>query len=150
MSITVRPITSEDFAAVTRLLEILGRPTVDETSQAAARRVFQEHVDNPDNASLLAEFDGEPVGFISLVIRPRLNWTTPQAWVPDLIVAEAMRGQGVGHALLTRAIEIARQRNCHELTLESGFSRTVAHAFYEAHNMENHGYYFVISLEDNE
>ena len=56
--------------------------------------------------------------------RERLNRTTDQAWVPDLIVRETRRSGGVGLALLERAYDIARERGCWELTLESGASVT--------------------------
>jgi GNAT superfamily N-acetyltransferase len=60
----------------------------------------------------------------------RLNFTTPQAWIPDLIVSEARRSRGAGAALLARCEELARGRNCWSLSLESANWRDRAHAFY--------------------
>jgi len=59
-----------------------------------------------------------------------LNYTTPKAWIPDLVVSEAARSRGVGAALLARAEELARDRGCFTIQLESANWRTRAHAFY--------------------
>jgi GNAT superfamily N-acetyltransferase len=70
----------------------------------------------------------------------------PQAWIPDLIVTEAARGQGVARALLERAFAEAKAHGCGHLRLESGYARTAAHKAYEAVGMNNGGYYFARSL----
>lgn len=144
MTAHIRAITEHDFAAVSRLLAELGRPNVARQDEAAAQAVFQAHVHSPHTFSQLAEIAGEAVGFISLEIRPRLNWPTPEVWVPDLIVTEGARGTGAGHLLFETALEIAQQQGCHRLVLESGYARTVAHRFYEQHGLTNSGYYFTI------
>ncbi len=56
--------------------------------------------------------------------------TLPEAWIPDLVVAESARSRGVGAALLARAEELARDRGCFAMSLESASWRTRAHAFY--------------------
>lgn len=140
--VAVRPIGPEDFEAVTRLLAELGRPRVGPEDVEGARAVYLRHVARDDTASLLAEQDGEAVGFCSLEFRDRLNRTTTQAWIPDLIVTERARGTGAGKALLLRAFDLARERGCWGVTLESGYAREVAHRFYRAQGMKQEGYYF--------
>ena len=71
------------------------------------------------------------VGFVNVEFRERLNFTTPQAWIPDFVVAEEERSKGVGAALLERCQQAARERDCWSLTLESANWRERAHAFYE-------------------
>ena len=73
---------------------------------------------------------------------PRLNFTAPQAWVPDLIVTEAARRRGVAMALLSEAERLARERGCHQLTLESAHFRKPAHALYGAFGMDQPGLTF--------
>ena len=145
MSVVVRVITHEDFDAVTGLLAELGRPALTQETLTAVRAAYHTHVNNPRTFSLIAEVDGQAAGFISLELRHRLNWGTLEAWIPDFIVTEGARGTGVGHALFEQAIEIARENNCHRIALESGYSRGVAHKFYEQHGMTNSGYYFVMA-----
>jgi GNAT superfamily N-acetyltransferase len=125
----IRPAGPDDFDAVTALLEELGRPAVND--RETCRQVYARDLEDPDTAHLLAaDADGRIVGFCSLHFRSRLNQVSREAWVPDLIVAEAARSKKVGHALLSEAEERARERGCHELRLESAHWRTDAHRFY--------------------
>ncbi len=144
--VTVRRITDGDFVAVSSLLAQLGRPAVTAGTEAATREVFGRIVADADAYPMLAEVDGVPVGFCSLHFRERFNHPTREAWVPDLIVSEATRGTGAGKALLQAAIAEARQRGCHNLTLESGYIRQVAHRFYAMQGMTDAGKFFTIQL----
>lgn len=145
-AMVIRPATAGDFRAVARLLAELGRPEVTPDRELEARRVYLRHIARPDTASLVAELDGRIVGFMSLEFRDRLNQTRPQAWIPDIIVAEGARGQGIGKALLSRAIQLARQRGCWSLVLDSGYHRQVAHQLYKSAGMRDEGLYFVLRL----
>jgi len=51
-------------------------------------------------------------------------------YVDDLITDENLRSGGVGHALLAFLEELARQRGCSGIELDSGTQRTRAHQFY--------------------
>lgn len=145
MPVVVRLITHHDFDAVTGLLDELGRPALTPDKLIEVRAAFHTHINDPRTFSLIAEVNGEAAGFISMELRHRLNWGTLEAWIPDFIVTEGSRGTGVGHVLFERALEIAREHNCHRITLESGYSREVAHKFYERHGMTNSGYFFTIT-----
>jgi GNAT superfamily N-acetyltransferase len=145
--VTIRSATAADFDAVTALLVELGRPPVTDATDAAARRVFDEQVADELAGHLVAVNDaGRVVGFCSLHFRTRLNHPTLEAWVPDLIVAEDVRGTGVGGQLLVEAERRARARGCHGLTLESAYFRTRAHSFYLAAEMTDSGKSFWKSL----
>jgi GNAT superfamily N-acetyltransferase len=135
-----------DFDAVTALLEELGRDEVTDETRATCRALLEEHVADSEAAHLVAEDDGEVIGFCSLHFRERLNYTTPDAWVPDLIVTERARRSGAGRALLAEAERRANARGCWVLTLESAHFRKEAHRFYEAYGMQNVGLSFVKPL----
>ncbi len=51
-------------------------------------------------------------------------------YVDDLVTDEALRGRGVGKALLGWLAETGRRAGCQVLALESGVQRPRAHAFY--------------------
>ena len=51
-------------------------------------------------------------------------------YVDDLVVDEAHRSEGVGHALIAHLEKIARGLNASGLVLDSGTHRTQAHKFY--------------------
>lgn len=144
--ITIRPIKREDFEAVAALLAELGRPALTDASRPALREVFERHVAADRTASLLALRGDHAVGVVTMELRQRLNWPTPEAWIPDLIVTESEHGRGAGPALLREAIAIARRRGCHRLTLESGDHRKRAHRFYAREGLTDAGKYFVLDL----
>jgi GNAT superfamily N-acetyltransferase len=51
-------------------------------------------------------------------------------YVDDLVTDENSRSGGVGHAMLTFLEQIAKQRGCAGMELDSGTQRTRAHKFY--------------------
>lgn len=144
--IEIRRIVADDadFDAVTRLLAELGRPTPTAEKLPALRRTYDAHVSSPDTTSLIALRDGVPVGFISLEFRDRLAITDLQAWIPDLIVTEAARGQDIGAALLDAAFAEASERGASSAALESGHHRAVAHRLYAAAGMRDTGTYHTL------
>lgn len=144
--VIVRMAANADFDAVATLLAELGRPALTEETRADARAVYERHVGRSDTASMVAEVGGRVVGFVSLEFRDRLNRTAPQAWIPDLIVTESARGMGAGKALLLRAFDVSRERGCWSVTLESGYSRKVAHQLYRDAGMVEEGVFFRKSL----
>ena len=127
----VRNASPGDWPAVEGLLAELGRPDVrGAPEEDAARATYLAYLDRDDAEALVAEVDGRVVGFVDMEYRVRLNFTTRQAWIPDLVVAEDGRSRGVGAALLSRCLELARERDCWSLSLESSNWRERAHAFY--------------------
>ena len=117
---TVRDALPEDWPAVAALLAELGRPVVLGTpDEAAARELFLAWLDREDTEALVGEVDGRAVGFVDMQYQVWLNYTTRKAWIPDLVVSEAARSRGVGAALLARAEELARDRGCFAIQLES-------------------------------
>ena len=131
----IRPATRSDFGAVTGLLEVLGRPRVTDETRDDCLAVFEEQVVDANAHHIVAEDDdGVVVGFCSLHFRERLNHSTEEAWVPDLIVAEAARRRGIAAEILDEVERRARARECHAIQLESGYQRAEAHHLYrQAH-----------------
>ena len=127
----IREANADDWPEVAALLAELGRPDVrGSDEEEAAREVFLSYLGRRDSVALVAEDGGRVVGFLDMEYRARLNFTTPQAWIPDLIVGEGSRSHGVGRALLEQAEELAREHGCWGMTLESATWRDRAHAFY--------------------
>jgi GNAT superfamily N-acetyltransferase len=140
----VRSAQNVDFEAVTSLLEELGRPRVSDDDTEEARSVYEAQLADEASDHLVAVGDAdEVIGFCSLHYRARLNHArSEQAWIPDLIVREAVRGTGAGRALLEEARSRAEARGCHDITLESSYTRERAHAVYLAAGYEDLGKFF--------
>ena len=134
---SIRLAGPEDADDVLALLAALGRPAVAEDA-SGQRDVFAAHLAEPAARVFLAEDGGRVVGVASLWIRPRLNWTTPEAWLPDLYVDPAARRRGHARALLQACADEARAHGCHRLILESGHQRAEAHRLYESFGFEHY------------
>jgi GNAT superfamily N-acetyltransferase len=128
----VREATSDDWERVKELLAELGRPDVrDDPDEPEHRARFEQYLARHDALALVAEHDGAIVGFVDVEFRQRLNFLQPEAWVPDLVVAEAARGTGAGRALLEEVERRAIERDTWGMALESANWRESSHAFYE-------------------
>jgi ribosomal protein S18 acetylase RimI-like enzyme len=143
--VNVRAAEERDADAVLALMEGLTRPAVAEDPEPQ-RKVFLAHLNDPLTRIYVAEIDGEIAGAVSMWILPRLNWTTPQAWVPDLYVAAAFRRRGAARQLLDACAEEARRRGCHVLVLESGHHRAEAHQLYESYGFDHYARAYALKL----
>lgn len=145
----VREARPEDWPRVSDLLAELGRPDVRaDPDEPAHREAYERYLGRDDAVALVAEDGGELLGFVDVEFRQRLNFPTPQAWVPDLVVAESARGRGAGRALLAAAEVHARSRGCWGMSLESASWRAESHAFYEHVGWQDTGKAFTRPLSD--
>ena len=165
----VRSAEPSDAEAVIALMAGLGRPAAEQpvresgpvegvrrnrevppatrdTPFKSQNAVFRAHLDHPDAEVFVAELDGAIAGAVSLWVRPRLNWTTPEAWIPDLYVEPAFRRRGAARALLDACVAAAREHECHRLVLESGHERAEAHLLYESYGFAHGGRFYALRL----
>ncbi len=85
------------------------------------------YVSNPDRAVFFAYIDGRLAGQIIL----RKHWNR-FAWVEDIAVDDQFRRQGVGQALMKRAVEWAKSRGFPGIMLETQDIRVAACRFYNS------------------
>jgi ribosomal protein S18 acetylase RimI-like enzyme len=142
---TVRRAEARDFEDVATLLGGLGRPAPAE-DRLPQRNVFLDHLTYDEARVFVAEDEGKVVGVISVWLRPRLNWTTLEAWIPDLYVHPAYRQRGIGRQLVDACAAVARRRGCHRLSLESGDQREAAQQVYEVYGFRSAGRVYTLDL----
>jgi ribosomal protein S18 acetylase RimI-like enzyme len=120
----LREVTDEVVEAFGRLLPQLSRsaPPLD---QAALARI----VSSQASSLLVARIDGVIIGTLTLVMFEIP--TGLRAWIEDVIVDDAARGQGVGAALTHEAVRIARAAGARTVDLSSRPSRIAAGRLYE-------------------
>jgi GNAT superfamily N-acetyltransferase len=143
--VEIRRLTDADFEPVTRLVAEMGphrSPVPDRMD--AVHRAFHDVVRRPSDGSLTAIVGDVPVGICTVEIRATLRDTAPQAWIPELLVTEPMRGRGIGAALLDAALTWASEAGAESAVLESGRTREAAQALYRAAGFEPAGSVFTL------
>jgi ribosomal protein S18 acetylase RimI-like enzyme len=120
----LQEVTDEVVAAFGQLLPQLSRsaPPLD---WAGLDRI----VGSAATTLLIARAGDKVVGTLSLVMFPIP--TGLRAWIEDVIVDEAARGQGIGEALTVEALRIAEQAGARTVDLTSRPSREAAGRLYE-------------------
>jgi GNAT superfamily N-acetyltransferase len=151
-SVAVRFARPEDWPAVAGLLVELGRGVAAGTAEDTTHQMqFTGHLRRIDSVTLVAEDPGAPgevMGVIDMEYHQRLGDHRPQARVLDLVVTETARGRGVGHALLSRAEELARKRGCFRMALVTAGWREDSVSFYRKEGWADYGAWFVKPLTD--
>jgi GNAT superfamily N-acetyltransferase len=122
----IRPALAGDATALAELSTQLGYAVgATEIGERLARVRAQRM-----GEVFVAEIDGRVVGWTHVV--PRLQLEDPaHAELAGLVVAEGVRGEGVGAALLAAAEGWARAQGFALLRVRSNVVRERAHRFYE-------------------
>lgn len=128
----IRRATDADIARVAPLFDayrsFYGQPP----DIARADAFLRERLARGESALLLAERDGEALGFTQLY--PLFSSVrTARLWLlNDLFVADSARRQGVARGLLDAAAAFAREQGAAGLMLETGRDNHPARALYRA------------------
>jgi GNAT superfamily N-acetyltransferase len=122
----VRQPTPEVHQALARLLPQLN-PTLEIPDMARLERLIAD----PAVTLLVAKDGGEIVGTTTLIV-----YTTPfwiKARLDEVVVDAGARGKGVGEALVSAALALAREKGAQVAELQSGRgpNREAAHRLYE-------------------
>jgi ribosomal protein S18 acetylase RimI-like enzyme len=123
-------VSDELLAAFARLV-----PQLSSSAPAPTREEIEEIVSSPATTLLVARDDeGTIIGSLTLVTF-RIP-TGVRAWIEDVVVDEAARGQGVGAQLVAEATRLATEAGARTLDLTSRPSRAAANALYEKAGFE--------------
>lgn len=126
----------EDAVEIARLLHDFNleysepTPTVEELAETIARLLGEEEI------TVLLAGEG-PDGLSLFRFRPGIWSAGAETYLQELYVVPAMRGQGIGRALLEATIKVARDRGADGIDLNTGETDTAARALYESMGFTN-------------
>lgn len=121
----IRPARAADAARIALLSAQLGYPAALEVVAGRLTRLAAE----PAQAVLVAETDGEVVGWLQVGTGFTLE-SGAQAELLGLVVDGALRGRGIGAALVAAAEAWARDRGLDRLRVRTNVTREATHRFY--------------------
>lgn len=119
-------VTDEIVAAFAHLIPQLS------SSSPAPTKEFLQSIASHEACHLLLARDtetGQIYGSLTLVVFPIP--TAVRAWIEDVVVDDAARGQGAGAALNSFALELARSLGAKTVDLTSRPSREAANRLYQ-------------------
>lgn len=123
----ISPLASPSPADLADLNALLAQLSPGNPPLAAA--ALAEILASPAHTLLVARnAHGRIVGQTLLIVNRKLSGR--QAWIEDVAVDEAHRGQGLGEALVRAAVERARTRGASAVYLTSRPSREAANRLY--------------------
>ena len=140
--VMIRLATEDDIPRIVELYHQLAITTsqVERSrshSQDDYRRAFAEICAAPGHELLIAEYQGEVVGTMVLIIVPNLSHgASPWALVENLVIDHRHRRRGFGRLLIDYAITRARETGCSRIVLSSDKRRQEAHRFYRSLGFE--------------
>ena len=114
MTVTIRPARSGDAATVLRFVRELAEYEREPDAVVATEAMMDEALFGaaPKAEALIADVDGEAVGF-ALFFHTFSTWTGRQGiWLEDLYVTPDARGSGAGKALVSAVAGICIDRGC--------------------------------------
>ncbi len=109
--------------ALTRLL-----PQLSTSAPPPTAYDLETLVDSPATTLFVARLSGRIVGTLTLAVF-RIP-TGVRAWIEDVVVDQAARGQGVGEALVQAALDLAERSGARTVELTSRASREAANRLY--------------------
>ena len=130
--ITIRQAVLADLDAVAILFDGYRQFYVQASDEAAAKTFLQARFEHGQSVVLLAESQGQAVGFTQLYPSFSSVSMARVFVLNDLFVAPTARRLGVGEALLNAAANHARQLGAVRLSLTTNVQNLPAQALYES------------------
>jgi ribosomal protein S18 acetylase RimI-like enzyme len=134
--IEVRRAGPEDAAEIARLLHDFNTEFEEPSPGVGALTEYSRRLLEAGEMTVLLGGAG-PDGIALLRFRPSVWTGKPEAHLQELYVVPALRGRGIGRALLEAAIEIAREAGATGIDLNTGETDTAARALYESMEFTN-------------
>jgi len=111
---------------------------------------FEEMLANPMSGIFIAEENGDAIGYITyqVIDRPETPFAHARRFlqIDQISVRPTAQGQGIGKALIERAVSLGKELKVPKIQLDSWGFNTGAHAFFEKMWFEKFNHRFWRSL----
>jgi ribosomal protein S18 acetylase RimI-like enzyme len=140
--LSIREARPKDAEAIAALIVALGYEVTE-----AEMRTRLAALKKAGGPALVAE-RGEIAGVLTTHVTPVLHRPRPVGRITMLAVAERLRGQGIGAALVAEAERRLAAKGCGLIEVTSNIKRLRAHAFYERLGYKRTSHRFAKTLQD--
>lgn len=125
--VTLRPAAAEDAEGIAALFTDEGYP-------AGATDILErlERFSSAFSQVVVADLDGEVIGFIALHVLPRFEHDDRIVRILALVVDSGARERGVGHQLMAEAERIGREVEAAFVEVTAGHHRPEARRLFES------------------
>jgi GNAT superfamily N-acetyltransferase len=124
--IALREVVAADAEHIAALIDQLGYPV---SAEDVAERL--NLIEAIGQKVLVAELDGRAIGCLSTSTMTVLHRPAPVGRISMMVIAEDLRGQGIGAKLVAAAERTLRDKGCQLVEVTSNLRRTDAHRFWE-------------------
>ena len=128
----VKVVDEPLMKALANLLPQLSTSATEPTAQYVEELISREDT----HLFVACGESGEIVGMLTLLIVAIP--TSRKAWIEDVVTDAAHRGEGIGEALVKRAVEVARAEGAKRIYLTSNPKREAAHRLYKRCGFEQY------------
>lgn len=135
--VRIEEVTTNQRADAVRLLQAQFEEHAIALSSDQLQSAVASLIEMPERGALLLARDGEDwVGLAALAYTWTLEHGGLVAWLDELYVVPARRGEGLGAALLARAVELCIGAGCRAIELEVDSGHRRAENFYRRAGFE--------------
>jgi GNAT superfamily N-acetyltransferase len=146
----IRPLESSDYAVWRPLWNgynaFYGRSGPTALDERVTAQAWKRFFDTASNMrALVAEVDGRVVGIAHCVIHPSTSRLADVCYLQDLFTEPALRGKGIGRALIDGVKQLAREAGCCRVYWQTQTSNAAGRALYD--KVAQHSGFIVYTAE---
>lgn len=129
----VREIKSDELNKLLELYKYLNADDPELTIDEGLKEIWHEIMEDPNHFCLVTEDEGVIISSCILVIIKNLTRNArPYALIENVVTHEQYRKKGYGTAILKKAIEIAKEKDCYKVMLMTSRKEEDTLRFYES------------------
>lgn len=133
MNYTIRKAEPKDVYDLKELyfVYLTQYPPAEEQDMKKWEELVNEFLGNENNCLLVCEYNGRVVSTVHLnVIKNLTHNLRPYGIIENVVTHGDYRNMGFASALLEKATEIAKEKNCYKIMLETGSNKESTLNFY--------------------